>query len=331
MDARRWRARRRCPRHRGGRRRRGQVGADVHDALHTDGARRHGQRLRLDRAAGRWQWLSVHWSPHGAPRRTIEVGLLSACRSSAQHPDPQDLMRGKSVALVTATTRPGSRPRPLRRAGVDRRARPTGRGGARSRRWRWAARAGQDRHDAQRLERVSHHTVDLRAGLGLPRLHRLQQGVRFADEAPGRIEGAAGGRVPPASAVAVAFAATAASRALSARGAGATPPHFLPTTVATRDRRLPRLLARSPLYRVHPRLDATRIYMTCQVPRENRKIIGTEIGTGRRGTRGYWTALSVRSTLENTCFSGHGLTGRDSVGCAFPAFKTGALTTRPPI
>ena len=43
---------------------------------------------------------------------------------------------------------------------------------------------------------------------------------------------------------AYASAATAAS-GLSGRGAGPTPSHFLPTTVATRDRRLPRLLARS--------------------------------------------------------------------------------------
>src|SRR5581483_5454573 len=43
-----------------------------------------------------------------------------------------------------------------------------------------------------------------------------------------------------------ALAATSAS-GLSARGAGPMPPHLLPTTVATRASRLPRLLARSPL------------------------------------------------------------------------------------
>src|SRR3990170_4231890 len=40
-------------------------------------------------------------------------------------------------------------------------------------------------------------------------------------------------------------AAAASISGLSSFGAGATPPHFEPTTVATRDARLPRLLARS--------------------------------------------------------------------------------------
>ncbi|CAB4594872.1 unannotated protein [freshwater metagenome] len=45
--------------------------------------------------------------------------------------------------------------------------------------------------------------------------------------------------------VSVSASAAATARGLSGRGRGPTPSHFLPTTVATRLSRLPRLLARS--------------------------------------------------------------------------------------
>jgi hypothetical protein len=87
---------------------------------------------------------------------------------------------------------------------------------------------------AQRLEGVAHHGVDLGAGLGLPRLVGLEVGVGLPHErqvasrawtaATESHAAARRGRRRPA---------TAAS-GLSGRGAGPTPSHFLPTTVATR-------------------------------------------------------------------------------------------------
>ena len=92
------------------------------------------------------------------------------------------------------------------------------------------------------------HGVDLGSRLGLPRLGLLELGVGLADEPPGGLEGPGwvGLRPRPAVASASTWAATPASRLLGS-GAGPTPPHLEPTTVATRDSRLPRLLARSVL------------------------------------------------------------------------------------
>ena len=78
----------------------------------------------------------------------------------------------------------------------------------------------------------------------------LEVRVGGADEAPGGLERPARlDLVPARSGVCSNAVAAAGASGLSGSGAVPTPPHFLATTVATRAARLPRLLARSELYR----------------------------------------------------------------------------------
>ena len=111
-------------------------------------------------------------------------------------------------------------------------------------RWR-----GQDRHDAERFEGVTEHRLDGRTRVRLPRLVRLRWALVERISCHVASSARLGATMSQAAAApATASVATAAS-GLSADGAGPVPPHLECTTVATRATRLPRLLARSALYR----------------------------------------------------------------------------------
>ena len=110
-------------------------------------------------------------------------------------------------------------------------------------------RRRQEGHDPQRLERAAEDLGDVGAGLGLPGLGRLELGVGLVDESPRRLEGDMGLRLAPRRRGVLDDADATARSRLSGSAAGPTPSHFDPTTVVTRARRFPRLLARSALYR----------------------------------------------------------------------------------
>ena len=145
--------RRRCRRRRGGRR-------PAARGVQADGA--------PTVARSRWQVAVVVGPAHG--------GL------SSQAGEERVALLDRQPARVAAPGRGVGQALVLGRA-VE------ARGGARSRRTVPGSPARRGRHDAQRLERVAQHGVDLGAGLGLPRLVGLEVGVGLADEPPGGLEG----------------------------------------------------------------------------------------------------------------------------------------------
>src|SRR5438270_9588322 len=119
-----------------------------------------------------WQWESVH--TRGASLLAGEEGIAPLHGQTSGVPAPG---RGPGQALVLGPSRQADAPPQL----------GAGRG---------HGRAGQDGHDPERLQRVAHHRVDARTGLGPPRLVGLEVGVGLPDEAPGGLQGV-GGREPP--------------------------------------------------------------------------------------------------------------------------------------
>ena len=175
----------------------------------------------------RWQWSSVQRAgPRASGRlRRGNSGCALVDREAAGVAAPR---RGVGQPLVGGRAGQADAPPHL---GATRRARP---GCARTATMRSASSG------------VAQHGVDLGAGLGLPRLVGLEVGVGLADEPPGGLERDRRLRRRP----------TPRPRGVAPRPpprpAGCRPRARArcrrtswPTTVATRDSRLPKLLARS--------------------------------------------------------------------------------------
>ena len=212
--------------------RRGTVATDGDDLAHTRSVR------LLDRGVRPAWGVRSSWTWQCVSNQPVE-GTLA----------PPDLdPREQGIALVTPRPLgPAPHSCPSAHAAPSRRLSRPRRSQIRS---RSSARPAETRIATMRSASTASPGADVDVGtrIGLPRLVRLEVHVRRPDQAPRRLQGAArhdrrpsppSPRQPPA-------AAGIDQRVLRGQlGVGPTPPHFEPTTVAPRDARLPRLLARS--------------------------------------------------------------------------------------
>ena len=118
------------------------------------------------RSSSRWQWLSVQ----------LTSGRHREAREERRRPSRPATRPGTRPSVAASGSR-WSATEPLRPMRRHISSAAWGIGGRR-----------EHRHDAQHLERVAEHPVDLRSRLGLPRLGGLELGVGRPDEPPRRLE-----------------------------------------------------------------------------------------------------------------------------------------------